>query len=71
MSYQFNLITRKEWKFYVGKILENNVSSFGKTQKECEKNTKEALELYLEDKSVKEHITIKSPRLVELNYTYA
>lgn len=47
MTNSFHIITRKEGKYYVGKILENNVSSFGKTEKECIKNTKEALDLYL------------------------
>jgi predicted RNase H-like HicB family nuclease len=49
MTTSFHIITRKEGKQYVGKILENNVSSFGKTEKECIEHTKEALDLYLED----------------------
>jgi predicted RNase H-like HicB family nuclease len=71
MTSSFHIITRQEGKYYVGKILENNISSFAKTEKECIKNTKEALDLYLENKSSKEHISIKSPRLLEFDYNYA
>ena len=71
MTNSFNLITRKEWKYYVGKILENNVSSFGKTEKECIEKTKEALNLYIENAPKTQHISIKSPRLLQLEYNYA
>lgn len=71
MTNSFNLITRQEGKYFVGKILENNVSSFGKTEKECIERTKEALDLYLKNTSAKEHITIKSPRLLQFEHNYA
>ena len=71
MTDSFHIITRQEGKNYVGKILENNISSFGKTEKECIANTKEALDLYLENWSTKEKISIKFPRLLTMEYTYA
>ncbi len=71
MTNSFHIITRKEGKQYVGKILENNVSSFGTTEKECMENTKEALDLYLEDNTPKEHISIQSPRLLSFEHNYA
>lgn len=71
MTDSFHIITRQEWTNYVGKILENNISSFGKTEKECIKNTKEALDLYLENWSPKGKISIKSPHLHTMEYTYA
>jgi predicted RNase H-like HicB family nuclease len=71
MTSSFHLITRQEGKYYVGKILENNISSFGKTEKECIEKTKEALDLYLENTSKKDHISIKSPRLLQFEYNYA
>jgi predicted RNase H-like HicB family nuclease len=71
MTNSFHIITRQEWKNYVGKILENNVSSFGTTEKKCIENTKEALDLYLENTTPKDNISIKYPRLLTLEYTYA
>lgn len=71
MTSSFHIVTRKEGKQYVGKILENNVSSFGKTEKECIDNTKEALDLYLEDSSPKEYVAIQSPRLLSFEHNYA
>ncbi len=71
MTNSFHIVTRKEWKYYVSKILENNISSFGKTEEECIKNTKEALDLYLENTDSLETIKIKSPRLSTFEYNYA
>lgn len=71
MTNSFNLIIRQEGKYFVGKILENNVSSFGKTEKECIEKTKEALDLYLENTSAKEYVAIKSPRLLQFEHNYA
>ena len=67
MKKVFTIITYKEWDFFIGKILENNISSFGKTEKEAYNNTKEALELYLEDKTEIEKIEISSPKIYSLS----
>jgi len=71
MKSNFNLILRQEGKTFVGRILENNVSSFGKTEKECIKNTKEALDLFLENEKKILETTIKFPRLLEISYQHA
>jgi len=67
----YNLITYKEWDFFIGKVLENNISSFGKTEKEAYDNTIEALELYNEDLVDKEKIEISSPKFYSLNINNA
>ena len=40
---------QREGKYYVAQCLDVDVSSFGKTKEEAEKNLEESLELYLED----------------------
>ena len=71
MKKNFNLILRQEGKIFIGRILENNVSSFGKTEKVCIKNTKEALDLYLEDEKNIQKTSIKFPHLLEISYQHA
>jgi predicted RNase H-like HicB family nuclease len=44
-------IIYKEGNYYVAQTLGVNVSSFGKTKQEAQKNITEALELYFEDSS--------------------
>lgn len=44
-----NIIMRKEGEYYVTRVLENNISSFGITEDEALKNTYEAIQLYYED----------------------
>lgn len=51
--------------------MENNVSSFGKTEKECLENTKEALDLFLENEKIVQETAIKFPRLLEISYQHA
>ncbi len=71
MTHAYNIVMWKEWDHYVGRILENNISSFWDTEKECIKNTEEALSLYLENNKTDEIIDIKSPSLSQINYNYA
>ena len=63
----YTIITYKEWDFYIWKILENNISSFWKTEKEAYNMTVEALKLYNEDSNIKEEIKISSPKIYSLN----
>ncbi|MEI6774675.1 MAG: hypothetical protein WCL18_08055 [bacterium] len=51
--------------------MENNVSSFGKTEKICIENTKEALDLFLENEKKIEKTIIQFPRLLEISYQHA
>ena len=51
--------------------MENNVSSFGKTEEACIENTKEALDLFLENEKKIQETTIKFPRLLEISYQHA
>lgn len=71
MKNNFHLIIRQEWNTFVAKVLENNVSSFWKTEKICIENTKEALDLFLENENQADRTIIKFPRLLEVSYNYA
>jgi len=71
MKNKFNVITWQEWKFFVWRILENDVSSFWETHDECIVNLKEALSLYLEDNTDDSYVDISSPHLEKLELTYA
>ncbi len=52
-------IIYREEKYYVAQCLNVDVSSFGESIQEAQKNIKEALELYFEDnKDRKEYIQI-------------
>lgn len=57
----------QEEDFFVARCLQNNISSFGKTQDEAMKNIQEALDLYFEEIPTTEFPSIKSPT-VELMY---
>ena len=59
MTKTYNIAVWQEWKFYVTRVLENNVSSFGKTYEEALEQTKEALELYNEDDELGNSFTSK------------
>ena len=63
----YTIITYKEWDFYIWKILENNISSFWKTEKEAYNMTVEALKLYNEDLDIKEDVKISFPKIYSLN----
>ena len=65
-----NIIWR-EGKHYVAQCLNVEVSSFGKTKLEAEKNLKEALELYFEDVNTSKVRKIDEPIIVEQKLQYA
>jgi len=50
MTYKFTTILIKEGKWYVARCVELGVVSQGKTIEDAQKNLKEAVELYLEDR---------------------
>ncbi|KKQ95976.1 MAG: hypothetical protein UT22_C0046G0003 [Parcubacteria group bacterium GW2011_GWC2_39_11] len=50
MSYKFTAVINKEGKWYVANCLELGVVSQGKTIEKAQKNLKEAVDLYLEDR---------------------
>ena len=50
MTHKFTNIINKEGKWYVSRCAELGVVSQGKTIEDAEKNLKEAVELYLEDR---------------------
>ena len=65
---KFNLrnVVWKEGKHYVAQCLNVDVSSFGTTKKNAEKNLKEALELYFDGaNSFKKLTKIGSPAIFE------
>ena len=68
----FHIITYKEWEYYIGKTLENSVSSFGDTEKEAYSNTVEALKLFQDDENIQRDIVeVSSPKIYSLNLTHA
>ena len=63
-----NIIIRKEGEYYVTRVLENNISSFGTTEDEALKNTYEAIQLYYEDEEnarILKNYVISHPSLIE------
>ncbi len=69
MPKQFHVVVWQETQHYVAKVLENSVSSFGVTEEEALRNTKEALDLYLEDASNTMMISsIVQPRMTTISY---
>lgn len=71
MKKKFNIIIRQEWKNFVTRVLENNVSSFWTTKENALKNTYEALELYYEQEKNIKNYQISKPSLLEYSLTYA
>jgi predicted RNase H-like HicB family nuclease len=65
MKKKFNIIIRKEWKKFITRVLENNISSFWDTKEEALKNTYEALELYNEEEPYNNSYSIKEATLLE------
>ncbi len=61
----------KEGKYYVAQCLNVDVSSFGKTKIEAQKNIKEALELYFDGKNTKSVLEVLSPSLIQTSVSYA
>lgn len=71
MKKKFNIIIRKEWKNFVTRVIENNVSSFWTTKEEALKNTYEALELYCEQEKNLTNYRISKPSLLEYSLANA
>jgi predicted RNase H-like HicB family nuclease len=72
MTYRFTTIIIQEGKWYVARCVELGVVSQGKTVEEAQKNLKEAVEFYLEDKpKIKIRISKKAPIITTLELKYA
>ena len=71
MKKKFNIIIRQEWKNFVTRVLENNVSSFWTTEEDALKNTYEALELYYQKEKNLINYKISKPYLLEYNLANA
>lgn len=72
MIYKFTNIIIQEGKWYVAHCLELGVVSQGKTIKEAQKNLKEAVELYLEDRPrTKRYLSQKAPIVTTFELEYA
>lgn len=72
MKENLHIVIRKEWKYFVARVLENDVSSFGKTFEEAFANIKEAVDLYYEDISEDySSYNIQSPSLITYTHKYA
>lgn len=63
---QIHMVIWKEDGWYVAKSLEVEVASQGKTEEEAINNLKEALELYFENNTNQEIISVKNPKLQEV-----
>ena len=61
----------KEGRCYVAWNLNTAVSSFGQTRREALESLQEALELYLEDISLRQVHKVEHPDLVPLSLKYA
>jgi len=72
MTYRFTTIIIQEGKWYVARCVELGVVSQGKTVEEAQKNLREAVELYLEDRpKIKIRISKKAPIITTLELKYA
>ena len=72
MSYKFTTIIIQEGKWFVARCVELGVVSQGRTVEESQKNLKEAVELYLEDKPKnKRYLSKKAPFITSLELEYA
>jgi len=72
MSYKFTTIIIQEGKWFVARCIELGVVSQGKTIEESQKNLKEAVELYLEDKPKnKRYLSKKAPFITSFELEYA
>jgi len=67
----YNIVVWQEGKYFVGKVLQNSVSSFWCTREEALNNTKEALELYNEWNNTWDDVEISSPELYNLELSHA
>jgi predicted RNase H-like HicB family nuclease len=64
-------IVWKEGDFYVSKCLNVEVASFGNTKEEALKNLQEALDLYFEDRSLDDALTIEQVEIVSTEMEHA
>lgn len=62
--YKFTTIITKEGKWHVARCIELGVVSQGKTIEEAQKNLKEAVELYLEDRPKSKKFLSKEAPLI-------
>ncbi len=68
---KFHLVMRQEGKYYITRILENNISSFWSTEKEALENTREALDLYYEEAHDNKHSCPVFENVSLTSYSYA
>lgn len=61
---RLNIVSWKEDNIYIAKLLELELASQGKTQKEAVKNLEEAFSLYLEDEDTSK---LKLPDIKEVS----
>lgn len=65
--YKFTTIIFKEGKWYIARCVELGVTTQGKTVEEAQKNIKEAVELYLEDRpKAKQYLSKRAPFITTL-----
>jgi len=65
--YKFTTIISKEGKWYIARCVELGVVTQGKTIEKVQKNIKEAVELYLENRpKSKTHLSKKAPLITTL-----
>jgi predicted RNase H-like HicB family nuclease len=72
MIYKLTSVITKENKWYVSNCIELGVVSQGKTIEESQKNLKEAVELYLEDRpKIKKYLPKSFPLVTTMEFTHA
>ena len=72
MIYRFTTTITKEGKWYVARCIELGVVSQGKTIEEAQKNLREAVELYLEDRpKAKKYLSKEAPLVTTLELKHA
>lgn len=64
--YKFTTIITKEGKWHVARCVELRVVSQGKTIEKAQKNLKEAVKLYLEDRPKSKKFLLKEAPLVTI-----
>jgi predicted RNase H-like HicB family nuclease len=70
-SQMYHVLIWQEGNYVVSRVIENDVSSFGKDQQECLKHTQEALDLYLQDQSdyISTDLQVVNPQVFTLTYS--
>jgi len=64
MTYKFTTIINQEGKWFVARCLELGVVSQGRNIEEAQRNLKEAVELYLEDRPKNKRFLFKKAPLI-------